>query len=64
MPEGSSAGPGWFVKIINEVIGGLGRVAAHLDDVIVFDTDPSLHVANMNEMCYFAYESTNIKLSL
>ena len=37
---------GWFVKVINQVIKGLDRVAAYLDDVIVFDADPSLHVAN------------------
>ena len=32
-----------LVKVINEVIKGLGRVAAYLDDVIVFDPDPTAH---------------------
>ena len=31
MPQGSSAAPGEFVKVINEVIKGLDRVAAYLD---------------------------------
>ena len=44
MSQASSAAPGWFVKAINEVIKGLDRVAAYLDDVIVFDADPSIHV--------------------
>ena len=44
MPQGSSAPPGWFVKVINEVIKGLGQVAAYLDDVIVFDSDLTAHV--------------------
>ena len=47
MPQGSSASPGWFVKVINEVIKGVERVAAYLDDVIVFDPDPTDHVANI-----------------
>ena len=47
MPQGSSASPGWFVKVINEVIEGLEQVAAYLDDVIVFDSDPTAHVDTM-----------------
>ena len=39
MPQGSSAFPGWFVKVNNEVIKGLQRVAAYLDDMIVVDPD-------------------------
>ena len=31
MPQGSSASPGWFVKVINEVIKDLKQVAAYLD---------------------------------
>ncbi len=50
MPQGSSASPGWFVKVINEVIKGLERVAAYLDDIIVFDPDPTAHVANMRAL--------------
>ena len=44
MPQGSSAAPGWFVKVINERIKGLVNEAAYLDDVIIFDPDPSVHV--------------------
>lgn len=43
--QGSSAVPGWFAKTTNETITGLDHVAAYLDDVNVFDADPSLHVA-------------------
>ena len=46
IPQGSSASPGWFVEVINEVIKGLERVATYLDDIIVFDPDPTDHVAN------------------
>ena len=44
MPQGSNAAPGCFDKVINEVTRGLDRVVAYLDDVIVFDTDPSDHI--------------------
>ena len=44
MPQGSSASPGWFVKVVNEVIRGLGQVAAYLDDDIVFYFDLTAHV--------------------
>ena len=44
MPQKSSAVPGWFVKVINEVIKRLANVAVYLDDVIVFDPDPSPRV--------------------
>ena len=27
MPQGSSASPGWFVKVMNEVVKGLEQVA-------------------------------------
>ena len=40
MPQGRSAAPGWFVKVINEVINGLDRIAAYLEDLIVFDARP------------------------
>ena len=33
--NGSSAAPGWFVKVINGFIKDLATVAAYLDDVIV-----------------------------
>ena len=44
MPHGSNAWPGWFVKVTNEVVKGLEQMAAYLDDVIVFDSDPTAHV--------------------
>ena len=44
MFQGSSASPGWFVKVINVVIKDLKQVVAYLDDVIVFDSDPIAHV--------------------
>ena len=50
MPQGSSASPSWFVKVIDEVIKGLERVAAYLDDIIVFDPDPTDHVANIQAL--------------
>ena len=37
MPQGGSASPSWFVKVMNEVIKGLQQVAAYLDDMIVFN---------------------------
>ena len=61
-PQGSSVSPGCFVKVINEVIKGLDRVAAYLDDVIVFEADPSLHVANMKEF-FLRLGKHNFKLS-
>ena len=47
MPHGSNATPGQFVKVINEVIKDLDRVAAYLDDVIVCDPAPAAQVANI-----------------
>ena len=44
MPQGGNASPGWFVKVINEVIKGLAQVAAYLDDVMIFDSDPAAHI--------------------
>lgn len=35
MPQESGAAPGWFVKLINEGIKRLDRVATYLDDVMV-----------------------------
>ena len=49
VPQGSNASPGWFVNVINEVTKGLEQVAAYLDDVIVFDSDPSIHVETIFE---------------
>ena len=50
MPQGSSASPGWFVKVINEVIKYLKQVEAYLDDVIVFDSDPVAHVRTIRSL--------------
>ena len=50
MPQGSSASPGWFVKVINEVIKGLENVVANLDDVIVFDSNLTVHVKTMRAL--------------
>ena len=44
MFQGSRASPGWFVKVIDEVVKDLKQMAAYLDDVIVFDSDPIAHV--------------------
>ena len=62
MPQRCSAAPAWFVKVINEVIKGLDRVAAYLDDVIVFDADPSRHVANTKDL-FLRLRKHNLKLS-
>ena len=50
MPQGSSASPGWFVKVINEVIKGLKHVVAYFDDVVVFDSDPVAHFQTIRSL--------------
>ena len=50
MPQGSSASPGWFAKVINEAIKGLEQVAAYLNDVIVFDSDRTAYVKTMRTL--------------
>lgn len=45
-PQGSSAAPGRFVKVINEVIRDLANAAAYLDGVIVFEPNPVNHLLN------------------
>ena len=62
MPQGSSAAPGWFVKVINEIIKGLVRVATYFDDVIVFDAYPSLHVTYMKNF-FLRLRKHNLTLS-
>ena len=44
MIQDSSASPGWFVKVINKVIKDFQQVAPYLDGVVVFDSDPIVHV--------------------
>ena len=62
MPQGSSGAPGWFVKVINEAIKSLATVAAYLDDVIVFDPDPSAHVLTITRL-FKQLRKHNLKLS-
>ena len=62
MPQGSSASPGWFVKVIKEVIKGLEQVTAYLDDVIVFDSDPTAHVKTIRSL-FERLRKHNLKLS-
>ena len=47
LPQGASQSRGWFMRVINEVIGNLERVLAYLDDVIVHDKDPASHIVNL-----------------
>ena len=61
MLQGSNAAPGWFVKVINEVIKDLDRVAAYLDDVTVFDPDPTSHVAIIRSL-FKRLRKYNLKL--
>ena len=62
MPQGSSASPGWFVKVFNEVIKNLKQVAAYLDDVIVFDSDPVAYVRTIFSL-FERLRKHNLKLS-
>ena len=62
MPHRSSAALGWFITVINEVIKCLDRVASYLDDVIVFDAVPSLHVTNMRDF-FLRLRKHSLKLS-
>ena len=62
MPRGSSALPGWLVKVINKVIKDLKQVAAYLDDVIVFDSDPAAHVRTISSL-FERLRKRNLKLS-
>ena len=62
MPQGSSASLGWFVKVIHEVIKGLAEVAAHLDVVIVLDSDPTAHVKTVRAL-FERLRKHNLKLS-
>ncbi|CAB1117165.1 unnamed protein product [Ectocarpus sp. CCAP 1310/34] len=50
MPQGSSAAPVWFCKVVNEVIKNLRGVASYLDDLIVFDDTPATHVGTMRAL--------------
>ena len=61
MPQGSSASPRWFVKVINEVIKCLKQVAAYLD-VIVVESDPIAHVKTM-QMLFERLRKRDLKFS-
>ena len=50
VPQSSSVSPGWFVKVINDVTKDMKQVAAYLDDVIVFDSDPVEHVRTIRSL--------------
>ncbi|CAB1097394.1 unnamed protein product [Ectocarpus sp. CCAP 1310/34] len=50
MPQGSAAAPGWFFKVVNEVIKNLRGVASYLADLIVFDATPAAHVATIRSL--------------
>ena len=62
MPQDSSDLPGRFVKVINEAIKDLKQVVAHLDDVIVFDSDPIAHVQRIRSL-FECLPKHNLKLS-
>eukprot|EP00752_Nemacystus_decipiens_P017591 g15764.t1 len=47
MPQGAPQSPGWYMRVINEVIQNLERFLAYLDGVIVHYTDPASHIANL-----------------
>ncbi|CAB1110163.1 unnamed protein product [Ectocarpus sp. CCAP 1310/34] len=61
MPQGSSAAPGWFCKVVNEAIKNLYGVASYLDDLIVFDDTPSTHVGTMRAL-FERLRTHNLKL--
>ena len=50
MPQGSSASPGWLVKVINDVTKGLEQVVAYLGGVMVFDSDPNAHIKTVRAL--------------
>ena len=63
MPQGISASPDWFVKVISEVTKGLGQVAVYLNDVIGFDSGPSTHIKTIRAL-FERLCKHNLKLSL
>ena len=62
MTQGISASPGWLVKVINEAIKDFQQVAAHLDDVILLDSDPIAHVQTIQSL-FERLRKHNLKLS-
>lgn len=62
MPQGNNGTPLLFIKVIIEVIKDIDRIAAYLDEVIVFDPDPKAHVANIRSL-FERLRKHNLKLS-
>ncbi|CAB1101693.1 unnamed protein product [Ectocarpus sp. CCAP 1310/34] len=62
MPQGSSAAPGRFCKVVNEVIKNLHDVASYLDDLIVFDDTLPTHVGTMRTL-FERLRTHNLKLT-
>ena len=60
--QGRSASPEWFIKVLNDVTKDLEQVAAYLDDVIVFDSDPTAHVTTVRAL-FERLRKHNLKLS-
>lgn len=56
--QGNNAALRWFVNVIDEVITGLDRAAAYVDDVIVFDADRSAYVLNIVKDLFQRCENT------
>ena len=54
--------PAWFGKVINKVIKGLEQVAAYLDDVKVFDSEPTAHVKTIRALFELLHKH-NLKLT-
>ena len=50
MPQGSSASPGWYVKMINEVIKDLNQVAAYLHAIVVLVFNPIVHIQTIRSL--------------
>ena len=62
MPQGSSASPGWFVKVLSEVTKGLEQVAAFLGDAIAFGSDLTTRVKTIRVL-FERLHKHNLKLS-
>lgn len=60
--QGSKAAPRWPLKIIKETVKGLDCVTAYLEDVILSDPDPSIHVLNV-KVLFPCLRKHNITLS-
>ena len=61
MPQGHFGAPSAFVRLMRIVIAGLQSVRIYLDDAIVFNRTPSLHVQSIREFLA-RLEEHNLKL--